>query len=101
MVAEALPSVAIKRDCVKYGSFMSGSRLERVFIFDASAKKYRYYRSKEESKDVAEKSMNLARGEYEIQDKVPHYLNSTPGRTTKAPTENGTILAEPKTTGYR
>ncbi len=69
-----MPDIRAKRDCVKYGSMMSGSQRLRLFYFDPAAKKYRYYRSREETKDVIEKSMNLARGEYEVQSKVTNEI---------------------------
>ena len=59
-----------RRECIKYGSCMSGSQRLREFCFDMGQKKYRYFKSKEEQKDVETKTMVLARCEYEVQNKV-------------------------------
>jgi len=48
---------------------MSGTQRPRVFCFDTSVKKYRYYRTKEDQQDVAEKSMSLPRCDYQIHKK--------------------------------
>ncbi len=69
-VSPSMPDLAAKRVCTKYGSVMFGSQRLRVFNFDTTLNKYRYYRSREDTKDVESKSMFLARGEYEVQTKV-------------------------------
>lgn len=70
-----MPDIATKRACMKFGSFLSWVIKPRFFSFDSTTEKYRYYRAKEEGKDVESKAANLAMCDYDIEKKVNDILH--------------------------
>lgn len=65
-----MPDLTKRRQCMKFGNWLSWIERPRFFNFDASTEKYRYYRSKEEEKDVEHKATHLAMCQYAIENKV-------------------------------
>ena len=64
-----MPDITIKRQCMKFGNWLSWIERPRFFNFDASTEKYRYYRPNED-KDVEHKATHLALCQYAIENRV-------------------------------